>query len=207
MQSTAHGIRRNEERAEEADGDRDDGKDGQAGHDAVEGFRAQDRDAENHQQDDDADCGSAWGILEPVLRVSEGAAGEGHAEQDGGELDVVCSNDNFKADNGQCRSNQGPAFNPAQEWADDTGGENVVTATARHSGGETGEDHAQKVTKDTGENGHPRESRDAQSLPFWTKRVEGHSPAYRRANKGGDVEEECVRHADIAHEARRLPNE
>ena len=79
MQSTAHGIRRNEERAEEADRHRDDGEDGQACDNLVEGTCPQDRDAENHRQDNNAHNGFAGVILQPVWCIVKNTTGESYA--------------------------------------------------------------------------------------------------------------------------------
>src|SRR2546421_9513721 len=107
--------------------------------------------------------------------------------------------DNFKADDGECRSNQRPAFKPAPEWTDDTGGEDVVATATWHGSRQTGEDQTQEEAGDACKNGHQGICRDTECLPLWEKCVEDDSPAYRRSYEGRDVEEECVGHTDITH--------
>ena len=173
----------------------------------MEGARSQDGDTGNHKQDDDPNNNFAGEILEPVLGIGEDAPRVGNAEQDTCQLDIMCSDDDFKTDDRKRRSNKRPAFNPAPEWANDSRSEDIIAPATRHRSCKTREDHSQEVAGDTCEYCHVGIGRDTECLPFRVKRIESNSPTYCCSYKGGDVEEERVSHTDITHQPRRLPDE
>ena len=148
-------------------------------------------------------------VGEPGVRVLEEVPAGPDPDDARRDLEVAQDERDLEGDDQDRRDHERPRLHPAEERMDDAAREHVVAAGARHHGGERREDQRQHGAEEARDDRGPGVLRDAAELPHGHERegVEDRIERQSDADERGDVEEERVRHAHVAHEPRGLADE